>query len=73
MDRNPHVGPASAASMLVVDDSRSIRETLAGILRQSGYRVESAVAGAQTAIENLPGEVVRVTVHLPQRPAAPGR
>ncbi len=40
-------GTATTASILVVDDSRSIRETLVGILRQSGYRVDSAVDGAE--------------------------
>lgn len=54
-------------SVLVVDDERLIRETLAEYLQQQGFRVETADSGeaALAAVRKRPFDVVLCDINLP--------
>jgi two-component system KDP operon response regulator KdpE len=49
----PAIGPASLeSSILIVDDERATRHTLADLLRRTGYRTEEAASGRE-ALESI--------------------
>jgi CheY-like chemotaxis protein len=58
---------ASTTSVLVVDDEVSIREVLADLLKESGYRVLTATNGAEALrmIERDPPDLVLTDVMMP--------
>ena len=57
----PPVGQASGSSVLVIDDQEEVRESLAELLRQLGYRVGTAASGAE-GIESYRRERVECVV-----------
>jgi DNA-binding response OmpR family regulator len=60
------VGPASPATLLVVDDDAGLRETLADFFEMEGYRVLQAgdVAGARSQLEANPS-LVLLDINMP--------
>ncbi len=44
---NRRVTPSAGTTVLIVDDSRTVRRLMCGMLHQSGYRTLEAVDGAQ--------------------------
>ena len=61
------MSPHSTQHILVVDDEAAIRETLAGVLEDEGYRVETAESG-ERCLEMLTGRsfaVVLLDIWLP--------
>ncbi len=60
--------PANRATVLVVDDEASIRDSLRMILEYEGYRVEEAASGSQAlarANDRLPDAVI-LDVKMPE-------
>lgn len=63
-------GPPSARTILIIDDDADLRETLAEVFSEEGWRVEVAKDGRQ-GLERLlggaPPALVLLDVHMPHR------
>ena len=61
--------PDPRLSILVVDDSRIIRDLLSDFLRESGHKVEVAVDGEEGIRKALGGkyDVIFCDLHMPRR------
>jgi CheY-like chemotaxis protein/HPt (histidine-containing phosphotransfer) domain-containing protein len=69
-DRPPRAGPAkpSGASVLVVDDTATVRELHRSILERSGYHVRTAADGAEALIHlsKAPYDLVLADIEMPR-------
>lgn len=67
----PDAGAAPAGRVLVVDDHRQARESMADILRQAGHRIE-CVSSAVEALQTLDGQSFDVVITDLQMPGMSG-
>jgi CheY-like chemotaxis protein len=60
-------GSAAPRKVLVVDDERAVRETLAGMLEESGFDVHTAEGGpeARTIIHSIPIDLMLTDLVMP--------
>ena len=63
----PAKGATAARTILVVDDEKSIRTTLADILEEEGFEVTTADCGEKAVklCEKLPFDVILMDVRMP--------
>jgi DNA-binding NtrC family response regulator len=64
-----NVNPASAGSVLIIDDEAAIRESLQTLLEMEGFEVETAVTGEDglSQIAERPFDLVLLDLALPGR------
>ena len=67
--------PAPRASILIVDDEASIRESLRMVLEFEGYRIEEAGTGVEALriVRDRPPDTVLLDIRMPEMDGLDGR